>query len=152
MATPTTAPDQQAGSLQASRGLLTAATTLVKCTPLATERTHKDIDRDGGYIQVGPHVLVIPSGALKRKTRISAEIVPDSTSSVRFGPSGLTFERSATLWLSYAHCEGPPGLMRRVVYTSDALQILKTLPTADDKDRQTVVAPIDHFSRYAVAW
>jgi len=39
-----------------------------------------------------------------------------------------------------------------VVYTDDLLNILQWLNTIDNQTAKEVVAPIKHFSRYAVAW
>jgi hypothetical protein len=156
---PPTGPEQPAapqwrvgGGVGKAPGVLSDL--LLECTPLAAERVAKQIGPEGGTVQVGPHLLEIPAGALTRKTRISAEIVPDSTSSVKFGPSGLVFATPARLTLSYAHCQGAANSLvnRRIAYTTDALQVLKLLPTADVKEKKAVAAPLDHFSRYAVAW
>lgn len=127
---------------------------LLKCKPLAADEAAQSIGREGGTIAVGPHTLEIPAGALRRSILITAAIVPDSASSVKLGPAGLTFAVPARLTLSYAHCHGAgiSRAFRRVAYTTDALEVLKLLPSQDKAEKKTVSAWLDHFSRYAVAW
>jgi hypothetical protein len=126
---------------------------LLACTPLPADSATHTIGPDGGTIQVGPHVLVIPAGALDSSVVISALAPSDSLNRVQFSPSGLTFQQPATLTLSYANC-GVVGwlLPRQIAYTSDVLQILEFLGGRDDVIAQTVTAPIHHFSDYVVAW
>ena len=105
----------------------------------------------GGKIKVGSHVLEIPAGALAGYVTIVAEQITGSTNSVRFSPEGLTFDRPALLTLSYDNCLAPP-VARKIVYTTDRLEILELLKSVDKVQTKTVISPIDHFSRYAVAY
>lgn len=41
---------------------------------------------------------------------------------------------------------------KKILYTSEGLRILDILLSLDNILRQTVSAPIEHFSRYAVAY
>lgn len=126
---------------------------LLSCQPLPRQSARATIGAAGGTIQVGPHTLQIPRGALARSTRITAEILGDGVSSVRFGPAGLQFAKPAHLALSYSHCDGPGLLLpKRIVYTTDLLAILEVLRSTDDLRARVVTAPLDHFSRYAVAY
>jgi hypothetical protein len=43
-------------------------------------------------------------------------------------------------------------LLKRIVYTTDLLKVLNVLRSVDLLGSKTVTAPIDHFSRYAVAY
>ncbi len=43
-------------------------------------------------------------------------------------------------------------LPKKIVYTDESLNVLKVLRSLDLFDKRTVTAPIDHFSRYAVAY
>jgi hypothetical protein len=126
---------------------------LLTCDPLPYQLVKQKVGSGGGKVTVGPHTLVIPRGALRREALITAEIFPDSASSVRFTPEGLRFAKPATVTLSYAHCQGATALIpKRVAYTTDLLAILEYLDSRDDARRQRVSANLDHFSRYAVAW
>ena len=124
---------------------------LLTCSEQNYDVTYKTIGRDGGTIKVGSHVLVIPEGALTKDVRIKAEQIRGSTNSVRFSPEGLKFKRSAVLTLSYQNCEDN-GLPKTVVYTTEQLQVLEVLRSLDLIQRDKVTAPIDHFSRYAIAY
>ena len=43
-------------------------------------------------------------------------------------------------------------LSKSIVYTDEKLRILEVLRSLDLFNKRTVTAPIDHFSRYAVAY
>jgi hypothetical protein len=43
-------------------------------------------------------------------------------------------------------------LPKRIVYTNELLRVLAVLRTLDLLGPKAVTAPIDHFSRYAVAY
>jgi hypothetical protein len=73
------------------------------------------------------------------------------TNSVRFSPEGLQFQKPATLLLNYQNCENVET-PKAVVYTTEEFKILEVLRSLDLLNKQTVTAPIDHFSRYAVAF
>jgi hypothetical protein len=126
-------------------------TVLVSCEALPEQSTSKVIGRRGGKIDIGPHSISIPAGALSRDTRITAQLPGDRASSVRLSPEGLKFNKPATLSLSYAHCRQLLPLPMRIVYTTDDLAILQLLRSRDDRRGKMVSAPLDHFSRYAVA-
>lgn len=148
---PTESPDLSL--IGAVEGVLAPVVGLLTCEPLPYQVVRQQVGSGGGKITVGPHTLVIPRGALRRETLITAEILSDNASSVRFTPAGLTFAKSATVTLSYAHCQGVTALLpKRVAYTTDLLAILKYLDSRDDARRKRVSANLDHFSRYAVAW
>lgn len=135
------------GTVQGIQGVL------LTCRPLPRQSASAVIGTAGGTIQVGPHSLRIPRGALARSTRITAEILSDGVSSVKFGPEGLQFAKPAELALSYSHCYGPGLLLpKRIAYTTDLLAILEILRSSDDLRARVVKAPLDHFSRYAVAY
>lgn len=105
----------------------------------------------GGTIAVGEHELVIPRGALARKTTITAEQMSGSVNSVRFSPEGLQFRRPARLTLSYRNCLSVP-LPKKVADTNELLEILQVLRSLDSRKEKEVSSDIDHFSRYAVAY
>jgi hypothetical protein len=74
-----------------------------------------------------------------------------SVNSVRFSPEGLRFARPAQLTMSYRNCV-LTLLPKRIAYTNELLRILDLLPSRDLLLNKTVTAPVDHFSRYAVAF
>ena len=126
-------------------------TDLLVCSSQPYAVTRKTIGSAGGTIQVGKHTLVVPKGALKQKTTITAEQIPGRTNSIRFSPEGLRFEKPADLTISYKNCL-VVLLKKHIVYTDENLKILEVLRSLDLFGKRTVSAPIDHFSRYAVAY
>jgi hypothetical protein len=126
-------------------------TGLLSCSEQSYRVEYEWIGPWGGSIRVGDHLLVIPRGALSRYVKIKAEQIPGSTNSVRFSPEGLKFSKSAVLTLSYENCSDI-DLPKAVVYTTDDLQLKEILLSVDFFRWKKVTAPIDHFSRYAVAY
>ncbi|HEY7636684.1 MAG TPA: hypothetical protein VH763_14135 [Gemmatimonadales bacterium] len=125
---------------------------LLSCSTQPYAVTTRTVGPQGGIITVGTHHLVIPADALKSQITIRAEQVPGSTNSVRFSPEGLTFQKPATLTLSYSNCSLLLSVLKKVVYTDERLRILELLPSLDLRFNRTVTGSIRHFSRYAVAW
>jgi hypothetical protein len=76
--------------------------------------------------------------------------MPGRTNSVRFSPE-LEFAKSAKLTMSYKNCL-IVLLPKKIVYTDENLNILDVLRSLDLFNKRTVSAPIDHFSRYALAY
>jgi hypothetical protein len=132
-------------------GTLGNVSDLLVCSPLPYAKTTREIGPEGGVILVGRNLLVIPRNALSEQVTITAEQIPGSTNSVRFSPEQLKFERPAVLTMNYENCL-VVLLQKKIVYTDEDLKILQVLRSLDLFRSKTVSAPIDHFSRYAVAW
>jgi hypothetical protein len=132
-------------------GTLGSVTDLLLCSsqPYAVESEW--IGPEGGILYVGTHRLVIPRNALSHRVRITAEQIPGKTNSVRFSPEGLQFERPAVLTMTYNNC-ALVLLQKKIVYTDEQLKILEVLRSLDLFRNKSVTAPIDHFSRYAMAY
>jgi hypothetical protein len=126
-------------------------TDLLTCSEQKYVAVTQTIGPNGGEIQVGEHTLQIPARALSRKVKITAEQMRGSTNSVRFSPEGLTFERPARLTMSYQNC-AIVLLPKTIVYTTEKLEVLQVLRSLDLFKKKTVMTPIDHFSRYAIAY
>ena len=126
-------------------------TDLLTCSSLPYATTTRTIGRDGGVVTVGQYSLRIPAGALKTNVQIRAEQMSGKVNSVRFSPEGLRFASPATLTMGYKNCS-LVLLPKRIVYTSELLKVLDILRSVDLFGSKTVTAPIDHFSRYAVAY
>ena len=126
---------------------------LLSCSPLPYAKASAVIGPLGGVIQVGPHTLTVPAGALDRWTTITAEAPTGSINRVDFEPSGLKFERSASLRMSYANCNTLGKLLpKHIAYIGDDLGILYLLQSVDDLLAKKVTGKLDHFSDYAVSW
>lgn len=125
-----------------------------ECRPLSAEKVSREIGPAGGRIATSRYFLDVPAGALARTVVITAEQVADTVNSVRFGPEGLQFAKPARLRMHYDNCAPPPvpGLVHRIIYVDESLRLLEVRPSVDLEASKVVEAPIDHFSRYAVAW
>jgi hypothetical protein len=106
----------------------------------------------GGTINFGPHSLLIPPGALLRRTTITATAPADGHLTAVLQPEGLRFLVPATLTLGYGQCNPPPSNTLSIVYLKGPLgQILQWLPSLLHLDSHAVSALIGHFSVYAGA-
>lgn len=132
-------------------GTLGSVTDLLLCSPQPYAITRQTIGPSGGVLTVGSHSLVIPKDALSQKVAITAEQIRGSTNSIRFSPEGLRFQKPAVLTMNYQNC-ALVLLQKKIVYTTEKLKILEVLTSLDLFKSKTVTAPIDHFSRYAVAY
>ncbi len=145
------APTPQGALLDSLVEIVSEHTTLLRCSPLPADSVTETIGPDGGTLQVGPHTLSIPPGALTEPVTITAVVPSDTVNRVQFQPQGLTFQQAASLAMSYANCS-PADAAKRIAYTSDALEILELVPSVDDASAQTATGQVSHFSDYAIAW
>lgn len=150
---PTSVPAAPAAQPDLIGGLL-SATGLLRCSDLPAAQSSAMIGPDGGKISAGPHTLVIPSGALSAPTQITMTLQTGrGVNAVQFQPEGLHFNRPASLTMSYANCSIISFLLpKKIVYTSDALQILETLLSLDNIFTRKVTGQVNHFSDYVVGW
>jgi hypothetical protein len=126
---------------------------LLRCTPLPYAAAEAVVGPQGGSLAVGPHLFVVPPGALSQPVRIRAELPVETVNSIRFSPEGLQFQRKAVLTMSYANCPLVRNLLpKRIAYTNERLTILELLASLDNLLTRKVTAGVDHFSRYAIAW
>ncbi len=134
-------------------GSLLSHTGLLGCRPMPYDSVAQTVGPLGGSVHVGPHTLTIPAGALSQQVTITAVAPSDTVNTVRFGPQGLQFQRPALLAMSYANCGLVNVLLpHHIAYTTEGLQILELIPGIDLLLSEKVQGPIQHFSRYAVAW
>jgi len=124
---------------------------LLSCSALPDDKATQWIGPNGGTIRFGSSSLSIPRGALKSYVQITAEQVSDDVNSVRFSPEGLRFGKPATLTMGYSNCQ-QVNSPKQIVYTDENLNVIEVLKSKDSSGGDTVSAPVNHFSRYAVAW
>lgn len=132
-------------------GTVGSVTDLLTCSAQPYAITQQSIGPNGGVIRVGTHTLTIPGNAISGTVLITAEQISGKTNSVRFSPEGLQFTKPAELTMTYDNC-ALVLLQKKIVYTDEKLKILEVLRTLDLFRSKTVSAPIEHFSRYAVAY
>ena len=130
---------------------LLSSVNLLTCRPLPNATTVATIGPNGGSIQVGQTSLVIPQGALSLASddQGRAGLRPRELRPVLAGGSPLRAPGEAHDELP----ELPIALpTKRIVYTNESLKVLALLKSLDLRLQRNVAAPIDHFSRYAVAY
>jgi hypothetical protein len=132
-------------------GKLPPNVNLLVCDPQPYASATAVIGPLGGQISVGNHNLTILENALSEDVAITAEQIEGQIASVRFSPEGLQFAVPTVLTLSYQNCVSIPD-SKRIVYISESLQILQSLPSVDVDSTSQVSTLLDHFSRYAVAY
>jgi hypothetical protein len=141
-------PSQLLGSVLSP---VLSLTDLLTCTAQPYASTTKVVGPEGGVVAVGNHVLTIPEGALSQRVTIKAEQMSGSVNSVRLSPEGLRFAKPAKLTMSYRNC-ALVLLPKRIAYTTELLKVIQLLPSLDLFGSKVVTSPIDHFSRYVVAY
>ncbi len=125
---------------------------LAACSRRPESSDTEMIGRHGGTLRFGGHSLEIPEGALDHTVRITARVVPNvDYLLVEFEPSGLRFDRPASLSLNVAGCAIPRGASPDVVYVGHDGRILEQIDAAFSRWLQRVSAPIRHFSGYSIA-
>lgn len=143
------------GNLLNGLGQAPVVGSLLTCAPQPYATNTAVIGPSGGIITVGRHSLVVPVGALNEEVTITAEAPSDNVVSVRFKPEGLQFNpsRQPVLTLDYSACSLVNNLLpKRIVYTTERLEVLSLLPSLDNLFAKRVSAPLEHFSRYVVAY
>ena len=126
---------------------------LLECSPLPASAVKQTIGPAGGTMKIGPHVFVVPAGALASWVTIQAKTAGGMGNAVAFKPAGLIFLKPAYLTLSYANCNASGSTAsKQVAYTTDSLTIVSYVTSWDDASTQQVTGQVAHFSNYAVAW
>lgn len=142
-------------------------TTLLRRTPLAADvSVTESIGPRGGVLDIpaaGLHV-VVPPGALKRETAITATALAGDMVAYEFGPHGTHFalplvvtqatagtnadSLPAGTVLQLGYFNGPDAL-DRVKKQARVAEIISRLAVVTD---DAVVFPVWHFSGYTVVW
>ncbi|HVH11170.1 MAG TPA: hypothetical protein VM736_15355 [Gemmatimonadales bacterium] len=174
---PTAAPQRTASPppLFARAHATPSGVGLVPCAPLHDATVHNIVGPEGATIEIGPHRVVIPPGALRRTYKVEAKFDGDLAqhtklvklptgrtvkvgytvvNAVQFAPH-LRFARPTTITLSFANCDvqALEAASVKVVYTNHVLNVVhKVLPSTVHPADATVTAELEHFSNYAVAW
>lgn len=126
---------------------------LLRCDPLQYSGTAVIVGPDGGDIDVGPHKLRVPRGALPWNAVITVESTTSLEIGVELSPKGVGFAQKLVLELDYKHCTLPDTLPPlRGVWVSDSGAVLEFPPTVDDRAGGRLSVELDHFSKYAVAY
>ena len=146
-----TEPRSDAPPLPALSSTVQKQVTVATCTMQQDVSSTKQIGILGGTIRAGGATLVVPPGALLRPVSITAHAPASASATVQFEPEGLKFIVPAVLTMDYSKCK-TPQLGVTIVYVRQGL-IAEILPSRILSDvLKLVVAPVGHFSSYAVAY
>lgn len=125
--------------------------------PLATAV----IGHTGGTLELGPHRLIVPAGAVRQPTRFSMELIEDGYVAVdltaahpsargnrqnEVGRSG--FDEPVLLELNYGLATEPVDPNQLVVAWMRPDGLVQPMPSESDSEKQVVVATLKHFSPY----
>jgi hypothetical protein len=146
-----TAPRSIAPPLASVSSTVQKQVTVATCTIQQEAWSTRQIGILGGTIRAGGATLVVPPGALLRPVSITAHVPATASASVQFQPEGLKFVVPAVLTMDYSKCKTPTAGVT-IVYVREGL-IAEILPSRILSILlRLVVAPVSHFSSYAVAY
>jgi hypothetical protein len=123
---------------------------LLACAHGTAATASATIGPAGGRIAVDGNVLLIPGGALEEEVVITATVPADDIAAVEFAPSGLRFRKPASMVLSAEGCEAPASAPA-AAYLDDSGTIIERIDAVWHPRWKALVAPITHFSSYAIA-
>jgi hypothetical protein len=122
---------------------------MIGCTPRDPQYGRATIGPSGGELDVGPHRLIIPPGALQQTVEVSGTIVEDSPNPrIDLEPHGLQFNKPAGLILDASNCTDVPD----IVYINEVGVVSDPILAVYSNWWHTIAAPINHFSGYMVAF
>ncbi len=120
------------------------------CKPQKESWASSQIGSKGGKVRVEGAELDVPPGALRSTVTITAHSLPTTSASIQFAPEGLHFAVPATLKMNYSKCATPLFGVTVVYVQADTVSEVE--PSQNHPVFKYVVARIDHFSSYAVAY
>jgi hypothetical protein len=124
---------------------------LISCWPQPYYYDAAIIGPEGGTLGAGHHSFSVPAGALSEAVVISMEAPPSNFVEVAMQPTGLSFQSSATMTLSYHWCDRDVVESLLIAYIDEFGNVIYRVPSKDDMHGKKVYGAIDHFSRYAIA-
>lgn len=140
--------------------------TLVEGTlPLTLDRLHESevIGVEGGSIQLAGHTLTVPAGAVDEPTLFVLGVLPSGYVEVELHAfladplQGLVdvgeqgFKRPVTLSLTYSWASGVDDPEKLLILHLREDGVAEPVPSTVDTESRTVVAQLEHFSRYCMA-
>lgn len=120
---------------------------LLGCAPREAQYGSAIVGPQGGELDVGPHRVIIPAGALLEPVLIWGSVPSDTTVTIHLEPHGLRFRKPAGLVLDASACSQVPD----VIYLDELGNVAEHIQAVYSAWWHTVAAPIDHFSNYAIA-
>jgi hypothetical protein len=108
-------------------------------------------DTVGGVLELGPHKLVVPAGALKTPTQTITLIdrgPMDGGVTCELLPHGLQFEREVSLSMSLKGTNVDPNATYTIYWYNENTGRWIDVKATWDPTTKTVTAKLMHFSRY----
>jgi hypothetical protein len=130
---------------------------LLPCPSKKGVSTRAVIGRDGGIVYVDGHVLLVPRGAVSKKTsfKISAPaskyLELDITAD---GEDSFQFNSPVIVRVNYARCpeSALPKSPLAAWWIDSNKARLGVMPSYDDRERRALTFVTDHLSGYAIAY
>jgi hypothetical protein len=123
---------------------------VLRCEPQARQQETRTVGRKGGTINVGPHRLVIPAGALLADVQITGTAPTSSAVNVEFAPHGLQFVKPVEMTIDYRQCIVPDSTELGVTYVLNGWWGVEKMPASDARKDRKITALTDHFSGYII--
>lgn len=125
---------------------------ITSCEPQPYAYSAGWIGSKGGVLKAGKNTFKVPPGALNDPVFISMETMGDNINHVVLKPTGLTFNKgySAYLTLSYQDCRVAANTEQNVAAVNDELDVLRAAPSYTDPVSQTVEGKLTLFSDYVL--
>jgi hypothetical protein len=128
--------------------MVTGQATPKNCVPKEPSYGSATIGPSGGTLIIGPHMLIVPPGALTEDVTISGSVPDDKPFEINLEPHGLQFKKAAGLVLDPTDCVKIPD----IVYLIDEFTQSPPILASYSSWWHTIACPIWHFSGYAVAF
>ena len=119
----------------------------LNCQPREIATGSALIGPAGGVLQIGPHRLIIPAGALTERVLISGTVPQGKPFQIDLQPHGLHFRKAAGLILDASSCTDVPT----IVYIVDQLTVGPPIRAIYSNWWKAIACPIWHFSGYMIA-
>jgi hypothetical protein len=124
----------------------TGQQTALACAVPAPLYGQAAIGPNGGELDVGPHRLIVPPGALTETVVLSGTVPAGNSILIDFAPHGLQFKKPAGLILDASSCGNVPN----VLYLDEQGNIAERITATFSNWWHTIAAPLDHFSTYMI--
>jgi hypothetical protein len=152
-ATDATAPipsatTQYDGAVSADRGYSWGQSPQISCKSAPARSGSATIGPNGGVVNIGPHRLYVPGGALSKPTLISGTVPSGTSMKIDFKPDGLRFKWPAVVVLDMSNCSDLPTLL--FLRYLDPAGGGERIPAFYSRWFETLTAPIEHFSGYQI--
>lgn len=125
---------------------------MLRCEPQSRVSETRVVGPKGGTINIGPHRLVVPPGALLSDVSITGTAPPNPAVNLEFAPHGLQFLEPVEMQVDYKQRIVPETAELGVTYMLDGWYAVEKMPSSDARKDKKITALTDHFSGFTVTW